>query len=152
MDINGSPKNHHNCLSFTVTFFFFFPEAWKLEVTAPLTVASASEDRAELIEAPLFISGVSRPLSRFFLLINLLTPLYCVNWGWEALQAGIAANNRWVQLSSWRMNSDLSNFMIVPFKHALTSAFLAAQFFSQFLWVIFYALMFLLHKHVYDYH
>lgn len=54
----------------------------------------ASEEGVEESEAPRFISGVSRPLNIFFLLINLLTPLYCVNWGWETLQTGIAANNR----------------------------------------------------------
>lgn len=91
MEINGSQKKHCNCLSFTVTFFLFLQkcESWGGGHGSP-----ASEEGAEESEAPRFISRVSRPLSVFFLLINLLTPLYCVNWGRETLQTGIAANNR----------------------------------------------------------
>lgn len=94
MDINGGQKQHCNCLSFTVTFFLGFLlkcESWG--VTALEPVAPAREEVATESEAPLFISPVSRPLNIFFLLINLLTPLYYVNWEWETLQMGIAANN-----------------------------------------------------------
>lgn len=101
MDINGSQKNRINCLSLLI-LFFFASRSMKAEGGG-----SQRQRRqhlpartAEQSEPPRFISGVSRPLSRFVLLINLLTPLYCVNWGWEPLQVGIAANNRCVQLSS----------------------------------------------------
>lgn len=78
-------------------FFWFLQkrESWGGGgLTALAPVAPASEKVAAESETLLLISRVSRPLDIFFLLINLLTPLYCVNWEWETLQMGIAANNR----------------------------------------------------------
>lgn len=47
--------------------------------------ASASEEGAKESECLLFVSTVSEPPTIFFLLINLLTPPYCLHFGgrWE---------------------------------------------------------------------
>ena len=50
-------------------------------VVASAGAASASEEGAKESEFLLFVSTVSKPPTIFFLLINLLTPPYCLHLG-----------------------------------------------------------------------
>lgn len=60
---------------------FFLSRSVLSGVVALAVAASASEERAKESECLMFVSTVSKPPTIFFLLINLLTPPYCVHFG-----------------------------------------------------------------------
>lgn len=75
------------------TIFFLFRFAVLSGVMALAVAASAREEKGQGEWVPPVFSTVSKPLTIFFLLINLLTPSYCVHFG-EKVEEGCAAGGK----------------------------------------------------------